>query len=101
MPLKENHDVTEAKTPAQSELMVYRPVSQMLQLFVLPELDRRVGSGVIAEASLPLQVHTFRVVQPGPEHIVELNEEVQLQLQVKVKTTVEAGQPVSLPRHLL
>ena len=96
LPLEGNHDVTEAKTTAQSELMVYRPISQMLQLFVLPELDRRVGSGVIAEGSLPLQVHAFRVVQPGPGHIVELNEEVQLQLQVKVKTPVEAGQPVRL-----
>ena len=88
--------MTEAKKPAQSELMVYRPVSQMLQLFVLPEIDSRVGSGAIAEASLPLQVHTFRVVQPGPGHIVELNEEVQLKFQVKVKTAVEAGQPVRL-----
>ena len=58
--------MTETKKPAQSELMVYRPVSQMLQLFVLPEIDRRVGAGAIAKASLPLQVQMFRVVQPGP-----------------------------------
>ena len=30
-------DVTEASEPTQTELMVYRPVSQMLKLFVLPE----------------------------------------------------------------
>ena len=76
--------------------MVYRPVSQMVQMFVLPEVDRRVESGAIAEVDLPLPVLQFRVVQPGPEHVVELNEEVQLTLHVKAKKAVKAGQPVYL-----
>ncbi len=76
--------------------MLYRPVSQMLKLFVVPEIDKRVSSGVIAEASLPLQIHTFRVVQPGPGHIVELNDEAQLKIQVKARTAIKAGQLVRL-----
>ena len=88
--------MTEARKPAQSELMGYRPVSQMLQLFVLPEIKKRVRSGAIAEASLPLQVREFRVVQPGAWHMVELNEEVQLKIQVKTKKAIEAEQLVRL-----
>ena len=88
--------MTEANQPAESGLMVYRPVSQMVQMFVLPEVDRRVESGAIAEVDLPLPVLQFRVVQPGPGHMVELNEEVQLTLHVKVKKDIEAGQRVHL-----
>ena len=80
--------MTEASEPTQTELMVYRPVSQMLKLFVLPEIDRRVRSGVIRKASLPLQVHQFRVVQPGPGHVVELNEETRLTIKVKATKAV-------------
>lgn len=67
--------MTEASEPELSELIVYRPVSQMLKLLVLPEIDRRVGSGAIRKAGLPLQFNQFRVVQPGPGHVVELNDE--------------------------
>ena len=76
--------------------MLYRPISQMLQIFVLPEIDKRVKSGAIAEASLPLHVHQFRVVQPGPEHLVELNDQVHLTVRVKTRKAIEVGQPVHL-----
>ena len=88
--------MTEASEPTQTELMVYRPVSQMLKLFVLPEIDRRVRSGVIRKASLPLQVHQFRVVQPGPGHVVELNEETRLTIKVKATKALKAGQLLAL-----
>ena len=88
--------MTEGNEPAQSGLMVYRPVSQMVQMFVLPEVDRRVESGAIAEDDLPLPVLRFRIVQPGPGHTVELNEEVQLVVRVKAKKAVRVGRPVYL-----
>ena len=88
--------MTEASQPTRSELMLYRPVSQILKLFVLPEIDRRVGSGAIGRACLPLQVHQFRVVQPGAGHVVELNDEARLAIQVKVKKAIRAGQLVAL-----
>ena len=68
----------------------------MLKLFVLPEIDRRVGSGAIRRTGLPLQVHRFRVVQPGLGHVIELNEEAQLTIKVKAKKALEAGQLVAL-----
>ena len=76
--------------------MLYRPVSQMLQIFVLPEIGRRVRSGAIADAGLPLHVHQFRVVQPGPGHSVELNEQVQLRVSVKPRKAMKVGQTVHL-----
>ncbi len=88
--------MTDIIEPAQSELMVYRPLSQMVQLFVLPEIDRRVDSGAIPEVDLPLQLLQFRVVEPGPRHTVELNDEVQLTFRVKAKKAVKAGEPVHL-----
>ena len=88
--------MTEAMQLAQREIMLYRPVSQMLQIFVLPEVGRRVRSGAIAEASLPLHVYQFRVVQPGPGHLVELNEQVQLLVRVKPRKPMKVGQTVYL-----
>ena len=76
--------------------MLYRPVSQMVKVFVLPEIDRRVASGVIQKSSLPLHVYQFRVVQPGPGHVVELNEEVQLTIKVRAKRALKAGQLLHL-----
>lgn len=84
--------MTEAGHPALSEVMLYRPVSQMVKVFVLPEIDRRVGSGAIQETSLPLQVYQFRVVEPGGVSRVELNEEVQLTMKGRAKKAVKAGQ---------
>lgn len=76
--------------------MTYRPVSQMLAIFVLPEIDRRVASGAINASSLPIQVHQLRLVQPGAGHRVELNEEVQLEVEVAPKRAFKAGEPVTL-----
>ena len=86
----------EEPMPPSDWLMTYRPVSQMLAIFVLPEIDRRVASGVIAAGQLPIQVHQLRLVQPGAGHRVELNDEVQLQVDVAVKRPVKAGEPVAL-----
>lgn len=80
----------------RNEIVLYRPISQMLQIFVLPEIDRRVKSGAITETSLPLHVHQFRVVQPGPEHFVELNDQVHLRVRVRTRKAMKLGQPVHL-----
>src|SRR5688572_28145887 len=76
--------------------MTYRPTSQMLSVFVLPEIDRRIASGMITPDHLPLQVHQLRVVQPGAGHRVEINDEVQLELTFKPKKPVKEGDTVTL-----
>lgn len=43
-----------------SMLMTFRPMSQLLQLFVIPEVESRVTVGTIAADTLPLQLYQFR-----------------------------------------
>jgi len=80
----------------QDEILLYRPISQMLKIFVLPEVDRRVKSGAIAESNLPLHVHQFRVVKPGRGRVVELNEQVRLTVRAKPRKAMKVGQPVHI-----
>ena len=87
---KRRNPAAEARTSTLSDLMLYRPVSQMLNLFVLPEVDRRVASGQLVEDDLPLHVHTLRVIQPGADHVVEINEQVQLTIDVVATRPIEA-----------
>jgi len=46
-----------------SMLMTYRPMAQLLQLFVIPEVEARIAAGKIAADTLPLQLHQFRFLQ--------------------------------------
>ena len=91
-----DQSMTEAKSPAQDWLMKYRPVSQMLKIIVLPELEKRVASGVISPDMLPVQVHKLRLVNPGLGCRVEFNEEANLELKVATKRPLKAGEPVML-----
>jgi hypothetical protein len=45
---------------SHSMIMTYRPMSQMLPLFVVPEIEKRVAAGTLAGNQLPFQVHQFR-----------------------------------------
>ena len=76
--------------------MTYRPLAQMLGIFVLPEIERRIASGAISPDKLPVQMYQLRLVQPGAGHRVELNEEAELQLEVAMKRPVKAGEPITL-----
>ena len=80
-------------------LMLYRPTSQFLKMFVAPEVQRRVDRGQLTPAQLPVQVSLLRVVwqQNGPP-LVEINEEVKLLTQVKSKVEKHfaPGQAVTL-----
>ena len=93
---KRRNPAAKARTSTLSDLMLYRPVSQMLNLFVLPEVNRRVVSGQLVEDDLPLHVHTLRVIQPGAAHVVEINEQVQLTIDVVAKRPIEAEELVLL-----
>ena len=93
---KRRNPAAKARTSTLSDLMLYRPVSQMLNLFVLPEVNRRVVSGQLVEDDLPLHVHTLRVIQPGAAHVVEINEQVQLTIDVVAKRPIEAEELVPL-----
>ena len=88
--------IANAGTHAHSDLMTCRLVSQMLNFFVLPEIERRVAAGQIAQSDLPLDVHTLRVMPGAREHIVEINEEVQLKINVVAKRPIKAGELVRL-----
>ena len=53
--------MTEARKQAPSDLMLYRSVSQMVKIFVLPKIDRRVASGVLV-------FRTTAVLNPSSDH---------------------------------
>jgi len=75
--------------------MTLRPMSQLVRMFVIPEIERRVSTGTLLENVLPFQLVQFRWIQAEGQNIIELNEEV---LRARIKTTrpVEAGQPLTL-----
>src|SRR5688572_13164817 len=85
-----------ASSPAHDWLMTYRPVSQMFAIFVLPELDRRIAAGTIRSDQLPIYVHQLRLVEPGAGHVVELNDEVKLEVEIKVQRQVQPNEPLTL-----
>jgi hypothetical protein len=79
-----------------SMLMGYRPMSQMLRLFVVPEIERRVAAGTLTPDQLPFQVYQFRLLQGDGQNIIEINDDVKLLAKVKVNRAVAAGEPLTL-----
>lgn len=77
-------------------LRAYRPMSEMLRLFVAPEIERRVAAGAIRADSLPFQIHRFPYVQGSGQNIVEINDEVALKAKVRITRPVVAGKPLTL-----
>lgn len=79
----------------------FRTIGQFTKLAVIPEIDRRLSEGILTEADLPLTVHRFRFIQKKLnggelEPIVELNDEVKLIAETRVKRSVEKGEPLTL-----
>lgn len=79
-----------------SMLMTYRPMSQLLQLFVIPEVESRVAAGTIAANTLPLQLYQFRFLQGDGKNVIEINDDVRITAKVKVNRPVNAGEPLTL-----
>lgn len=77
-------------------LMTLRPMSQLVRMFVIPEIERRVAAGALAEKDLPFQLAQFRWIQADGTNTIELNEEVGLRVKIKTTRPVEAGQPLTL-----
>lgn len=57
-------------------LMALRPMSQMLRMAVIPEIDRRVAAGVLDPGDLPFQVLRFRWIQGDGKQEIEINDDV-------------------------
>lgn len=82
-------------------MIKYRTISHLLQIFVLPEVEKRIKSGQIKDNGLPIELYQFRAIQRKlPDGkilpIVELNEELKLITRVKAKRAVSAGESLGL-----
>jgi hypothetical protein len=81
-----------------SSLMSYRTIAQMLQISVLPEIERRFKAGQLIK---PFHLKLFRFSQKTladrtVQPIVELNDEVIVTAQVKAKRPIAKGEPIAL-----
>jgi hypothetical protein len=63
---------------AQDLLFMYRPLSQILQIAVLPDIHARIANGSLAKANLPLELHQFRWISGAQGSAVEVNNQFQL-----------------------
>jgi hypothetical protein len=81
---------------ARSMIMTYRPMSQMLRLFVVPEIEKRVAAGTLPADQLPFQVHQFRFLQGDGQNVIEINDDVKIAAKVSVIRPMKAGEPVAL-----
>jgi hypothetical protein len=80
----------------ESTLELYRSLSALLQKYVLPAVEERAVRGAIKRPDLPLELFTFRVVSAPAHHntassVVQLNGEVALNVKVRAKKTIAAG----------
>ncbi len=80
-------------------MLLYRTVSQIVRLYVLPEVERRLVAGAVRKNDLPFELKQFRVVWPQHQSSpvsVELNDEVKLIAKAKMKRQVAAGESLTL-----
>jgi hypothetical protein len=78
-------------------LMALRPMSQMLRLAVIPEIDRRVAAGALDPGQLPFQILQFRWIQADGKQKIEINDDVKLTAKVKLKRApIAAGELLTL-----
>lgn len=82
-------------------MIKFRTISQLLKIFVLPEVEKRIKDGTTKESDLPLELFQFRAVQKKQPDgkalpIVELNQEVNLLTEIKAKRQISAGEPLTL-----
>lgn len=82
-------------------MIQFRTISQLLKMFILPEVEKRVREGIIKEDDLPLELSQFRAIQKKLpdgklENIVELNQEVRIVAKVDYKRQISPGEIVTL-----
>ena len=82
-------------------MIKFRTIPHLLEIFVLPEIEKRLKSGQIRDGELPIELYQFRAIQRKmPDGkvlpIVELNDEVKLISKVKTKRAVSAGEPLGI-----
>jgi hypothetical protein len=81
---------------ADDLLFVYRPLSQILQIAVLPDIHARVANGSLDRTSLPLELHQFRWISGAQGSLVEVNNQFQVPIMVTAKRPMKAGEAVTL-----
>ena len=99
--LRSRSSRAEIVMPRPISMIQYRTLSQMLKLYVLPEVAARVSNGAIKGAALPMELRQFRVIwgQDSGQRtrlLVELNEEVKVVIKAKSTRPLQKGEPVSL-----
>jgi hypothetical protein len=87
---------TSPERPSAHDLvMTYRPLSQLLGMLVSKEVQKRLDDGRIVAGSLPLHIQTVRLVM-GKDGRVEINDEVQLEVEIKPNRPFVAGEAIML-----
>jgi len=82
-------------------MIQFRTISQLVNLYILPEINKRIQSGKINKNKLPLELFCFRIIQKKGKNkkiipIVELNEEVKIKVTVKIKKRVKKGELLTI-----
>ena len=82
-------------------MIKFRTISHLLEIYILPEVGKRIKDGTIKGSDLPLEINQFRLIQKKLYNgsvlpIVEINQEVNLVAHVKVKRPVSAGESLTL-----
>ena len=71
----------------------------MVYSTVLPEIQRRLDEGELAQSSLPYEIYAFRLLQyrESGRNIsrIELNEQVKISAEMKAKRAIKAGELVT------
>src|SRR5688572_9244115 len=78
-------------------LMALRPMSQMLRMAVIPEIDRRAAAGALDPGDLPFQVLQFRWIQGAAKQEIEITDDVKLTATVTIRRApIAAGELLTL-----
>ncbi len=82
-------------------MLKFRTIGQLLNLYILPEIEKRIDEGTIEENELPFNVFQFRIIlkkisEDKVSPIVEINEEVNVVVNVTAKRKTIPGEIVTL-----
>ena len=82
-------------------MIKHRIISDLLKMFILPEVEKRIKNGIVKKIDLPIELHLFRIIQKKmPDGntltIVELNKEVNLLVETRTKKGSSPGDRITL-----
>ena len=82
-------------------MIEFRTIAHLLEIFILPEIEKRIKEGKVKESTLPLELYQFRAIQKVlPDGtvlpIVELNQEINLTVEIKLKRSVSPDEQLTL-----